>query len=104
MESKPRKQAGQRKRYSDEFRAGAVRLILEQGKGIVETGRDLGVPQSVISRWVKQARIDAGKGAAGALTSAERAELSDLRKKVRVLEMERALLKKATAFFARENA
>jgi transposase len=53
---------------------------------------------------VRRAKIDAGKGPLGALTTAEREELARLRKQVRVLEMERALLKKAAAFFAKENA
>jgi transposase len=52
---------------------------------------------------LKQAEIDSGQGPSGALTTAEREELSALRKKVRTLEMEREILKKATAFFAKES-
>jgi transposase len=52
---------------------------------------------------VKQAKTDAGNGPAGALTTAERHELAALRKENRQLKMEREILKKATAFFAREQ-
>ena len=104
MDSKTEKQARQRRSFTREFKEGAVRLVLEEGKTLAQVGRDLGVYPSVIGQWVKQAEIDQGKGRPGAITTAERQELSELRKKVRVLEMERALLKKAAAFFAKENA
>jgi transposase len=103
MEAKQSKQAKRRK-HTDEFRAGAVRLVLEEEKSIAEVAADLGLHRSLVSLWVRRARIDSGKGPRGALTTAEREELAELRKKVRVLEMERALLKKAAAFFAKENA
>ena len=103
MEPKQSKQAKRRK-HTDEFRAGAVRLVLEEQRSMAEVARDLGLHRSLLSLWVRRAKIDAGKGPRGALTTAEREELSELRKKVRVLEMERALLKKAAAFFAKENA
>ena len=103
MESKQSKQA-KRRTHTDEFRAGAVRLVLEEGRPAAEVARDLDVHRSLISNWVRQAKVDTGKGPRGALTTAEREELSELRKRVRVLEMERALLKKAAAFFARESA
>ena len=97
--------AGKRKRrrYTAEFKANAVELVEKTGKSISEVGQDLGLPKGVLNLWVKQARIDAGKGPAGAVTSGERAELSQLRKKVRDLEMERALLKKWVAYTAKEN-
>lgn len=104
METKRSKQDSKRRRHSEEFRAGAVRLVVEERRPIAEVARDLGVHRSLVGLWVRRARIDAGNGPAGALTTAERQELADLKKKVRVLEMERALLKKAAAFFAKENA
>ena len=58
---------------------------------------------SVLSAWVRQAKIDAGKGAAGALSTDEKQELAKLRKEVRELKMERDILKKAAAFFAKET-
>jgi transposase len=104
MESKSEKQARKRRTFTKEFKEGAVRLVLEEGKSAADVGRDLGVHPTVIGGWVRQAKTDAGQGPRGAFTTAEREELSQLRKKVRVLEMERALLKKAAAFFAKENA
>jgi transposase-like protein len=54
--------------------------------------------------WCRQAEVDEGKGAAGALTTAEKEELSHLRREVKVLRMEREILKQAATFFAKENA
>lgn len=102
MESKRSKQ-GSRRRHTAEFRAGAVRLVVEEKRRVREVARDLDVHPSLLHTWIRQAKIDRGDGPQGALTTGERDELAELRKKVRVLEMERALLKKATAFFAREN-
>lgn len=73
------------------------------GKSLSEVERDLGLPRSVMSLWMKQARVDAGKGPPGALTSEEKAELTRLRKENRDLKMERELLKKWVAYTAKEN-
>jgi transposase len=96
------KERRQRRSFTDEFKAGAVRLVLDQGKTIAQVARDLDLTASALGGWVEQARADRSKGKTG-LTTEERAELVRLRKQVRVLEMERALLKKAAAFFAKEN-
>lgn len=96
------KERRQRRSFTDEFKAGAVRLVLDQGKTIAQVARDLDLTPSALGGWVEQARADRSKGKTG-LTTEERAELVRLRKQVRVLEMERALLKKAAAFFAKEN-
>lgn len=101
MEEKPTRKTP--REFTPEFRAGAVRLVLEEGRLKAQVARDLGIAGSVISRWVKQAKIDAGKGPLGALTTAEREELAKLRKENRELRMERELLKKWAAFFAKEN-
>ena len=93
-----------RKRYTPEFKAGAVRLVLEEKRTIASVGNDLGVHDSVVAYWVKQARADAGRGPPGAMTTSEKEELAKLRKENRVLRMERDILKKAAAFFAKENA
>ena len=92
-----------RRKYSPEFKAGAVKLVLEEGRSMHSVGQELDVPSSVITQWVHQAEADAGKGRKGALTTAEKQELTELRRKVRQLEMEKEILKKAAAFFARES-
>lgn len=91
------------RQFTPEFRAGAVRLVLEEGRSQALVARNLGLPKSVLCRWVKEARADAGKGPSGVVTSTERDELSRLRKEVKLLRMEREILKKAAAFFAKEN-
>lgn len=98
------KQRRQRRSYTDEFRAGAIRLVLEEGKTIPQVARDLDLTQSSLRVWVERARADQGKGKPGVLTSAERQELAELRKEVRTLRMQRDILKKAAAFFANENS
>ncbi len=92
-----------RRSFTDEFKAGVVRLVLDEGKAASAVARDLDLTPSAVADWVKQARADRSKGATG-LTTEERAELSRLRKEIRELRMERDLLKKAAAFFAKENA
>jgi transposase len=92
-----------RRSFTDEFKAGAVRLVLDEGKTVAAVARDLDLTASAVAGWVKQARADRTKGATG-LTTEERAELARLRKELREVRMERDLLKKAAAFFARENA
>ena len=99
------KQQGRRakRQYTDEFKAGAVRLVLEEGKKIAHVARDLGLTPSSLRVWVVRARADRSGGKTG-LTSEERAEYAALRKENRVLRMERDILKKAAAFFAKESA
>ena len=65
--------------------------------------RELDLSETAVRRWVAQAEVDSGRGPAGALTTAEREELARLRRQVKTLEMEREILKKATAFFAKES-
>lgn len=95
----------QRKRpeYTPEFRADVVNLCLSSGKGPTAIAREMGVSVSAVSTWLRQAKVDAGPGGSGPLTSAERDELSALRRENRVLRQEREILKRATAFFAREG-
>ena len=92
-----------RQTFTAEFKAKTVQLVRSSGKTVAEVARDLGLTQSSLRNWVKQAEIDAGRGPAGALTSEERAELAGLRKENRVLKEEREILKKAAAFFAKEG-
>jgi transposase len=91
-----------RRSFTDEFKAGAVRLVLDEGKTVAQVARDLDLTQSALGGWVKQARADRTKGKTG-LTTEERAEMAQLRKENRQLKMERDLLKKWAAFFAKET-
>ena len=97
------KQPRARRSFTDEFKAGAVRLVLDEGKTVAMVARDLGLTASALAGWVKQARADRDGGKSG-LTTEERAELAKLRKENRELRMERELLKKAAAFFAKESS
>ena len=92
-----------RRSFTDEFKDKAVELCRTSGKSVGQVARDLDLTESSLRNWLRQAEVDAGRGAAGALTSAEREELTRLRKQVRVLEEERTILKKAAAFFAKES-
>ena len=91
-----------RRSFTDEFKAGAVRLVLEEGKTVGAAARDLDLTESSLRNWVEQARADRTKGKTG-LTTAEREELVRLRKELRVAQEERDILKKATAFFAKQS-
>jgi transposase len=92
-----------RRKFSDEFKTEAVRTILDGTSTVGEVSRSLDVASSVICRWVKQAKTDGGKGPKDALTTSEKQELAQLRREVKQLRMEREILKKAAAFFAKEN-
>ena len=98
-------QAGRRarRRFTPEFKAGAVRLVLDEGKTVGAVARELDLTPSAVGQWVARAQADRTKGRTG-LTSEERAELAHLRKENRELRMERDILKKATAFFAKNQA
>jgi transposase len=93
----------QRRKFSDEFKAETVQLVRSTGKSIAEAARDLDLSENSVRSWVREAEIEAGRGPEGALTKAERDELRELRKENRQLRMEREILKKATAFFAKES-
>jgi len=92
-----------RRRFDDDFKAQVVRLVLDEGKKVSEVARDLDLTESALRGWVERARADRGKGKPGVLTSEERVELAKLRKEVRELRIERDILKKAAAFFAKET-
>jgi len=104
METEQKKQKRQRRKFTDEFKAGAVSLVLDKGKRLAEVARDLDLTASSLGHWVEQARADKGKSTRGTLTTEEKEELAKLRKEVRELRLEREILKKAAAFFAKENA
>jgi transposase-like protein len=93
-----------RRAFTEEFKAQTVRLVRDSGKSIGVLARELDLGETVLRKWVRQAEVDAGRGRAGALTTEEREEVTRLRREVRTLRMEREILKKAAAFFAKENA
>jgi transposase len=92
-----------RRSFTPEFKADTVRLVLQGTRTIKEVARDLDLTESCLRTWVEQAKVDSGRGKSGALTTAEREELQQLRREVRDLRLEREILKKAAAFFAKEN-
>ena len=89
--------------YAESFRTDAVQLVQTSGKSGRQVASDLGIATESLRRWVQQARVDAGHGPPGALTTEEREELRRLRREVKTLQLEREILKKAAAFFARET-
>jgi transposase len=91
-----------RRQFTDEFRTGAVRLVIDEGKTVGAVARELDLTPSSLSKWVSQARADRSQGKTG-LTTAEREELARLRKENRILQEEREILKKAAAFFAKQS-
>jgi transposase-like protein len=92
-----------RRKFTSEFKAEAIKLCSEPGQSIGKVAKNLDLTETALRAWVKQAKVDAGRGPVGALTTAERHELVELRKQVRQLTMEREILRKATAFFAKEQ-
>jgi transposase len=87
--------------YTPEFRAEAVRLYRTSDRPLAEIAADLGISRESLRRWTKQQDIDGGLREG--LTSEEREEITRLRKEVRVLREERDILRRATAFFAKET-
>lgn len=85
---------------SPEFRRRALDLV-SQGEPVAQVARNLGISESGLRRWMAQDDIDSGRSEG--LTSAEKRELVELRRRTRVLEMEIEILKRASAYFAREN-
>lgn len=91
-----------RRSYTQEFREEAVKLVTEQGYTIAEASRSLGIHPNVLGRWKRNAQdVGTGGASSGAAISTQ-AELKRLRKENKGLRMEREVLKKAMAFFAKE--
>jgi transposase len=93
-----------RRHYTEEFKREAVKLVDEQGRGIAEVARGLGVHRSQVERWRGQYGRGSASSRAGELRGDEAEELKRLRTEVKQLRMEREILKKAAAFFAKESS
>jgi len=92
-----------RRQYTDEFKADAVRLLEEEGYGLSEASRRLGVDRSCLTRWRRELRgEDSERDVVSTEGKDREQELRRLREEVRKLRMERDILKKATAFFVNE--
>jgi transposase len=100
--AKETKRRRPRRRFDDDFKAQAVRLVLDESKTVGAVARDLDLTETALREWVKRAQADRTNGRTG-LTTAEREELGRLRKENRILREEREILKKAAAFFANER-
>lgn len=92
-----------RRKFTPEQKAQAVRIVRESGKSVRQVAGELDLPASSLARWVRQAEADEERDPEP-LTSVERAELKELRRELRTTRQERDFLKKAAAFFARENS
>jgi transposase len=92
-----------RRQYTPEYKAEAIRQVNVGDRSMSQVSRDLGLRMNTLWEWVHQAEVDAGKGEPEELTTTEREELKQLRRENARLREEREILKKATAFFAKEN-
>lgn len=89
-------------KFSPEFREETAKLIVEHGRGIAEVAREIGAAETTVGNWVRDYRENHA-GEEPPLQLSERARLRELERRTRELEMENAFLKKAAAYFAREQ-
>ena len=89
-----------RRTFSEEYKQESVKLVTQGGLSISRAAADLGLQQTLLGRWVKEYHE---RGGEDGLSASDREELKALRKENRELRMERDILKKATAFFAKES-
>ncbi|WP_372472141.1 transposase [Jidongwangia harbinensis] len=102
MESVGKKRSRPRRAFTPQFKAEIVELCQRGDRTIAQVTEDFDLTETAVRQWVKQAEVDAGTRSDG-LTSEERAELSRLRRENRRLQQDVDILKRATAFFARET-
>jgi len=95
--------AEKRRRFDPEFRAGAVRIVLETGKPVAQVARDLGIHEGTLASWVNRAQAMPGGGRdGGGLSESEREELVRLRRENAELAMERDVLKRSVVLWVKE--
>ena len=93
-----------RRKFSDEFKQEAVRLVTLRGVSMTQASRDLAIHTNLLRTWIRTATADAAAVASGGHTAkVDQAEVTRLRKEVARLRMERDILKKAAAYFAKES-
>ena len=93
-----------RRQFSREFKVEAVKLVTERGVSVGQAARDLEVGETVLRRWVRELRADPQQAFPGpGVMKPEQAEIERLRKEVAKLKIERDILKKAAAYFAKES-
>ena len=103
MESMGRNRPGPRRSFTSEFKAEIVELCQRGDRSVGQVARDFDLTETAVREWIKQAERDAGTRQDGGLTSAERRELAELRRENRRLREDVEILKRATAFFAKET-
>jgi len=91
-----------RRKFSAEFKADCVKLVRSGARTIAQVTREFDLTEGSLRDWVQRAEAE-GTPSQDALTTAERTELAELRKRVKRLEMDKEILRKAAAFFAKEN-
>ncbi len=89
-----------RRKFTDEFKAETVKLVRTSGRTIGSVARELNIGETVLRRWVQRVEVS---GSVDSLSLDERSELQRLRKENQELRMEKEILRKATAFFAKES-
>ena len=95
---------GTRRQFSREFKLEAVRLVKERGVSVPQASRDLDVHENVLRKWIREAATDPKEAFPGnGVMRPEQAELERLKKENAKLRMERDILKKAAAYFAKES-
>jgi len=95
---------GTRRQFSREFKLEAVRLVKERGVSVAQAARDLDVHENVLRKWIRELAGDPKQAFPGkGVMKPEQAEIERLRKEVAKLKMERDILKKAAAYFAKES-
>jgi transposase len=95
---------GTRRQFSREFKIEAVKLVKDRGVAVAQAARDLDVHENVLRKWIRVATVDPQHAFPGqGVMRPEQAELERLRKENAKLRMERDLLKKAAAYFAKES-
>ena len=99
-----RSQRRARRTFPKEFKDDIVKVCLEGKESVAAVARRFELSETAVRGWVRQAEADASGGASGPLTTEERDELQRLRRENKRLVMEREILKKAAAFFAKENS